>query len=147
MENDHSGLSTTFSSLLMPLSSWSSLSAPHFSFPELLARASYSALFSCRSIQCSLNSCPKVSYPNKSKCQQTKGKIACLCVYVCVCVCVNFSVVSDSLWPHGLWSTRLLCPWDSPGKNTGVGCPNPGIKPGSPASQVDSLPLEPPRKP
>ena len=23
---------------------------------------------------------------------------------------------------HGLWSTRLLCPWDSPGKNTGVGC-------------------------
>ena len=20
------------------------------------------------------------------------------------------------------WSTRLLCPWDSPGKNTGVGC-------------------------
>ena len=24
--------------------------------------------------------------------------------------------------PHGLQSTRLLCPWDSPGKNTGVGC-------------------------
>ena len=23
---------------------------------------------------------------------------------------------------HGLWPTRLLCPWDSPGKNTGVGC-------------------------
>ena len=32
------------------------------------------------------------------------------------------SVVSDSLRPHGLWPTRLLCPWDSPGKNTGVGC-------------------------
>ena len=25
------------------------------------------------------------------------------------------------LQPHGLWSARLLCPWDSPGKNTGVG--------------------------
>ena len=27
-----------------------------------------------------------------------------------------------SLQPHGLQPTRLLCPWDSPGKNTGVGC-------------------------
>ena len=32
------------------------------------------------------------------------------------------SVVSDSLRPRGLWPTRLLRPWDSPGKNTGVGC-------------------------
>ena len=32
------------------------------------------------------------------------------------------SVVSDSLWPHGLLPTELLCPWDSPDKNTGVGC-------------------------
>ena len=32
------------------------------------------------------------------------------------------SVVSDSLRPHGLQPTRLLHPWDSPGKNTGVGC-------------------------
>ena len=24
--------------------------------------------------------------------------------------------------PHGLWPARLLCAWDSPGKNTGVGC-------------------------
>ena len=30
--------------------------------------------------------------------------------------------VSISLWPHGLWPTRLLCPWDFPGKDTGVGC-------------------------
>ena len=30
-------------------------------------------------------------------------------------------VVSDSLGPHGLQPTRLLCPWNSPGKNTGVG--------------------------
>ena len=30
--------------------------------------------------------------------------------------------MSNSLRPHGLLSTRLLCPWDSPGKNTGVVC-------------------------
>ena len=30
--------------------------------------------------------------------------------------------MSDSLQSCGLYPTRLLCPWDSPGKNTGVGC-------------------------
>ena len=30
--------------------------------------------------------------------------------------------MSDSVRPHRLQPTRLLCPWDSPGKNTGVGC-------------------------
>ena len=45
---------------------------------------------------------------------------------------------------------KLLCPWDSPGKNTGVSypdLPNSGIKPASPVSpvlQADSLPTEPP---
>ena len=50
---------------------------------------------------------------------------------------VSCSVLSDSL----RLSSRLLCPWDSPGKNTGVGShslfqgdlPGPGIKLGSPA--------------
>ena len=59
-----------------------------------------------------------------------------------------------------LWiiATRLLCPWDSPGKNTGVGCHTllQGILPtlGSNLhllcllhSQVGSLPLVPPEKP
>ena len=32
------------------------------------------------------------------------------------------SGVSDSVRPHRRQPTRLLCPWDSPGKNTGVGC-------------------------
>ena len=31
------------------------------------------------------------------------------------------SVVSESSRPHGLQLTRLLCPWDFPGKSTGVG--------------------------
>ena len=26
------------------------------------------------------------------------------------------------LRPHGLWPAGVLCPWNSPGKNTGVGC-------------------------
>ena len=33
---------------------------------------------------------------------------------------VSCSVVSDSFRPHGLQPTRLLCPWDFPGKSTGV---------------------------
>ena len=37
------------------------------------------------------------------------------------CVCSVTSVVSDSLKPHGLQPSRLLCPWDSPCKNTEVG--------------------------
>ena len=30
--------------------------------------------------------------------------------------------MSDSVQPHRWQPTRLLCPWDSPGKNSGVGC-------------------------
>ena len=30
--------------------------------------------------------------------------------------------MSDSVRPHRRQPTRLLCPWDSPGKNTRVGC-------------------------
>ena len=39
---------------------------------------------------------------------------------VCCCCCVA-SVVSDSVRPHRRQPTRLPRPWDSPGKNTGVG--------------------------
>ena len=69
-----------------------------------------------------------------------------LCMYACVLSC---SVVSDSLQPHGLQLTRLLCPWDFPGKNTGVGSnfllqgtvPTQGWNPRLLQWQVDSLPL------
>ena len=30
--------------------------------------------------------------------------------------------MSDSVQPYRRQPARLLCPWDSPGKNTGVGC-------------------------
>ena len=37
-------------------------------------------------------------------------------------LCEVTSVMSDSVWPHRRQPTRLPHPWDSPGKNTGVGC-------------------------
>ena len=41
----------------------------------------------------------------------------------CYCCCCQVaSVMSDSMQPHRRQPTRLLRPWDSPGKNTGVGC-------------------------
>ena len=65
------------------------------------------------------------------------------------------SVLSNSLDPMDYSPPGLLCPWDSPGKNTEVGkpfpplgtLPNPGIKPASLNVclpwQVGSLPLAP----
>ena len=60
----------------------------------------------------------------------------CVCMYVCVC-----SQSRLTLGFLGLSPTRLLCPLNFPGKNTGVGChftpedlPNPEIKPVSLAS-------------
>ena len=41
-------------------------------------------------------------------------------IHIQVCVWVT-SVMSNYLWPHGLQAARLLCPWDSPAKNTGMG--------------------------
>ena len=65
------------------------------------------------------------------------------------------SVVSDSLRPNELQPTRLFGPWESPGKNTGVGCHFllQGIFPTQGSNlcllhwQGDSLPSEPPGKP
>ena len=40
---------------------------------------------------------------------------------ICACMCAVTSVMSNSLRPLGLQPTTFLCPWDTPGKNTGVG--------------------------
>ena len=40
----------------------------------------------------------------------------------CCCCCCITSVVSDFVRPHRWQPTKLCHPWDSPGKNTGVGC-------------------------
>ena len=76
---------------------------------------------------------------------------------LCACVHQVASVMSDSWQLHGLQPTRLLCPWDSPGKNPGVGCQAllQGIFPTQGSNphlfcllhwQAGSLPLEPPGK-
>ena len=63
---------------------------------------------------------------------------------MCVLSCFSHVQLLSTLWTVA----RLLCPWESPGKNTGVDChallqgdlPNPGIKPtslASPALQAD----------
>ena len=39
--------------------------------------------------------------------------------YGCCCLLAKSCL---TLWPHGLQPARLLCPWDFPGRNTGVGC-------------------------
>ena len=43
-------------------------------------------------------------------------------IYLCCDLLISHSVVSNILRPHGLQPARLLCPWDSLGRNTGVGC-------------------------
>ena len=68
-----------------------------------------------------------------------------VCVCVCVCVCVSFqscltlcNPMDRRAWRatvHGILQARIL-EW--------VAMPYPGIEPGSPALQADSLPFEPP---
>ena len=63
---------------------------------------------------------------------------------------LSCSVMSKSLLPHGLSSTRLLCPWGFSRQVYQSGLPwpppgdlpNPGIELRSPALQADSLPSE-----
>ena len=51
------------------------------------------------------------------------GYMLCVTVlYACVLALLSRSVVSNSLRAYGLQPSRLLSPWDSPGKNIGVGC-------------------------
>ena len=65
------------------------------------------------------------------------------------CCCLVAKSGTTVLQPHGLWPTRLLCPWDFPGKNSGVGghflfqgiFPSQGLNPCLLHWQVDSLPL------
>ena len=70
------------------------------------------------------------------------------------CVC-SFTQSCLTLRSHELQPARLLCPWDFPGKNTGVGChfilqgifPTQALNPLLLHWQEDSLPLHHPRSP
>ena len=71
------------------------------------------------------------------------GSICCCCLVAKSCPTL--------LWPHGLQSSRLLRPWDSPGKDTGVGSQSllQGIFPTQELNLclLCSLPFEPQGKP
>ena len=65
--------------------------------------------------------------------KQAVSYICHMCVCVCVCVCVHAhmhsrSVMSNSLRPHGLKPTRLLCPWGFSRQEywSGLPCLSPG---------------------
>ena len=62
------------------------------------------------------------------------------------CALLSCSVLSDSPQPHGLWPTRLFCPWNFPDRDAGAGChfllfPTQGWNPRLLHWQADSLPL------
>ena len=73
---------------------------------------------------------PQLSYPficwwtSNIKCLLKFSYLKCLYFLKILfhCCCWVASVVSNSVRPHRWQPNRLLCPWDSPGKNTGVGC-------------------------
>ena len=77
-------------------------------------------------------------------------------IWDCCCLLVRlYPILFQS---HGLLPARLACPWDFPGKNTGVGChfllqrdlPDPGIEPASPVPPALAgrfFTPEPPGKP
>ena len=48
-----------------------------------------------------------------------RSTLCCCCCLVRCCLVPKLYLTL--LWPHGLQSARLICPWDFPGKNTGMG--------------------------
>ena len=52
-----------------------------------------------------------------------KANMKQIWIYDKICVrMLSRSVIPDPLWPDGLEPARLLCPWDSPDKNSEVSC-------------------------
>ena len=95
---------------------------------------------------------------NRSRWSDLVPVRGCMPGHLCACVSSVASVLSDSFQPDELQPAGLLCPWDSPGKNTGVGrhallqgiFPTQGLNPLLLCLlhwQVGSLPLAPLRKP
>ena len=70
-----------------------------------------------------LSLCPAILYAWKGVLSgQLMSILGSQLKYSVSCNALSCSVVSNSLWPHGLGPVRLLCTWDCPGKNTWVGC-------------------------
>ena len=99
----------------------------------------------------------KVLNKKAAQCNSTEVKHMCVCVCVCVCAraCARQLLSRAQLCdPRDcMQPDRLLCPWNSPDKNTGVGCQSllQGIFLTQGQNQVshtaDSLPSDPSGKP
>ena len=93
---------------------------------------------------------PSWNCGDSSECCQSTMKV--LVAQSCLGLCGS---MHSSLQFHALWPTGLLCPWDFPGKNTGVSChlflqgllPTQRSNLGLPPLQADSLLSQPPGKP
>ena len=72
--------------------------------------------------KCSRGSVPKLAASTLRVCPSSLHSASKITLFCCCCCCCVASVVSDSVRPHRRQPTRLPRPWDSPGKNTGVGC-------------------------
>jgi len=59
---------------------------------------------------------------NRRRTKGTKKRKEASATILVECVCVSCLVISDSLQPQRPQPSRPLCPWDSPGKSTEVGC-------------------------
>ena len=97
------------------------------------------------------SSCPP---PARSPPNSGRGSYICTNLFLVPRCVLSRSVIADSLRPFGLLPSRLLCPWDSPGKSAGVGCHflqgvflTQTLHPHLQHWQADSLPTELPSKP
>ena len=103
-------------------------------------------------------------FPVSSKLKSLSPLKICKCFQECFQKVISGQTIRDSPCSTAqscltlcdpMEPARFLCPWDFPGKNTGVGyhfllqgnLPNPWFEPTSPALQADSFTTEPPGKP
>ena len=84
------------------------------------------------------------SWTWRSEAEGRSGFALFCCVQSPVCAVTQSCPALCS--PHGLWPVRLLCPWNFPGKNTGLGCHSysrgsspTGIEPGSLVSPASAF--------
>ena len=109
--------------LFSPISLYCSFKKASFFSSLLFSRTLHSVGYIFPFLPCLLLFFPQLY----AKHPQTTTLPSCISFWIhflyCCCCCQVASVVSDSVQPHRQQPTRLLRPWDSPGKNTGVGCP------------------------
>ena len=75
----------------------------------------------CTAETCTLqNNCTSIKLNNKNLLHEKKISIEYKSKYTQCCLVAK--LCPTLMWVHGQWTTRLLCLWDFPGKNTVVGC-------------------------